>query len=101
MTSARFWKLHRLSYLIELTTAGALSIPPSARADNGGIAFAMMPQRPRATRTASNGPVYVYRCSVCGKKFNRKTMDGSLNEHKNPQGYPCYGRYGIYERTKY
>ena len=32
---------------------------------------------------------------------NMKTMDGSLNPHKNRQGYPCYGRYGVYVRTKY
>jgi predicted nucleotidyltransferase component of viral defense system len=88
-------------YLIELTTAGPLAIPLTARSVNGDLSFARVPPRPQATRTASSSPVYVYRCSVCGKTFNRKTMDGSLNEHKNPQGNPCYGRYGVYERTKY
>ena len=28
-------------------------------------------------------------------------MGGSLNPHKNRQGYPCYGRYGVYVRTKW
>jgi len=28
-------------------------------------------------------------------------MNGSLNPHKNRQGAPCYGQYGVYVRTKY
>ena len=55
----------------------------------------------RVARPASNGPVYVYRCPTCGKSFDRKNMDSSLNAHKNPRGYACPGRTGIYVRTKY
>jgi DNA-directed RNA polymerase subunit RPC12/RpoP len=44
---------------------------------------------------------YVYRCTVCGKTFPRKSMDGSLNAHKHPGGYECPGRTGVYVRTKY
>jgi len=88
-------------YLIELTAEGPLSIPPTARVDSSGLGGERVPSRRRYARTSSDGPVYVYKCSVCGRTFNRKTMDGSLNEHKTPQGYPCYGRYGIYDRMKY
>ena len=35
------------------------------------------------------------------KTFNKKKMDWTLNSHKNKQGNPCYGRYGVYVRTKY
>jgi hypothetical protein len=28
-------------------------------------------------------------------------MDSTLNPHKNPKGYDCYGRYGTYVRTKF
>ncbi len=42
----------------------------------------------------AQGPTYAYRRIVCRKIFNRKTMDGSLNPHKNRQGYPCCGRMG-------
>jgi hypothetical protein len=33
------------------------------------------------------------------RTFNKKRMNGSLN--KNRVGSPCYGRYGVYVRTKY
>lgn len=87
-------------YLIELTTAGPLSIPQTARTDNGGLSFGR-PMIRRVARPSSNAPVYVCRCPVCGKSFDRKSMDSSLNAHKNPRGYPCLGRTGIYVRTKY
>jgi hypothetical protein len=86
--------------LIELTTAGPLSIPQIARNDNGGLAFAR-PMARRTARAANGGPVYVYRCPICGKSFDRRSMDSSLNAHKSPHGYACPGRSGIYVRTKY
>jgi len=81
---------------IELTETGALYVAPS-------IATPRMRLAPRIgrQRTVSGGPTYVYRCSACGKIFNKKRMDPTLNAHKNKNGYPCYGRYGSYVRTKY
>lgn len=84
-------------YAVELTSAGPLNVAPST-------AMPRTPRMPRIRRTArsgAQGPTYVYRCSACGKTFNKKRMDGTLNAHKNRQGYPCYGRYGVYVRTKY
>jgi Nucleotidyl transferase AbiEii toxin, Type IV TA system/WYL domain len=78
-------------YAVELTSTGLLAVAPST-------AIPRMPNIRRAARTRHQGPTYVYRCTICGKTFNRKTMDGSLNPHKNRQGYPCYGRYGVYVR---
>jgi hypothetical protein len=82
-------------YAVELTSTGPLTVAPSTA----------MPRLPRirriATRTRHQGPTYVYRCTVCGKTFNKKRMDGALNPHKNRRGSPCYGRYGAYVRTKY
>lgn len=46
------------------------------------------------------GPVHLYRCPLCGKRFERKTDDGTLRAHMNPQGWSCSGRSGIYEGTK-
>jgi hypothetical protein len=44
----------------------------------------------------------VFKCSVCGKTFNKKSYDASLNKHKNNRtGYDCYGTFGTYVRTKY
>ena len=57
-------------------TSTAWSAPPAARAR-------------RAAPARSDGPTHVYRCTVCGKRFNGKTMDGTLNPHKTPRGYDC------------
>jgi hypothetical protein len=83
-------------YAVELTSTGPLNMAPSMAT----------PRMPRIVRTLaatgrSQGPTYVFRCTVCGKTFNKKKMDGTLNAHKNRSGSPCYGRYGTYLRTKY
>jgi DNA-directed RNA polymerase subunit RPC12/RpoP len=81
-------------YAVELTSSGPLAVAPSTAMPRiGGTR--------RTVRTRRQGPTYIYRCAVCGKTFNRQTMDSSLNPHKNSRGYPCPGRYGVYVRTKY
>jgi predicted nucleotidyltransferase component of viral defense system len=85
-------------YPIELTPSGPQIIPATSRSTE------MTTSRiPRVTRrpTASSGPTYVYRCTVCRKLFERKTQDSTLRLHKNPAGWACYGTYGTYVRTKY
>lgn len=59
------------------------------------------PARPRRVPSFSQGPKHTYSCPVCGKKFTRKNQDSQLNPHKSPAGYPCSGRHGIYEGTKW
>lgn len=92
-------------YLVELTPEGPLPVaqsaprPPTAGAALRGAGTAPKPRR--AAAAWGNGPTYVFRCTLCGKTFQRKSMDGSLNPHKHPGGYPCPGRVGIYVRTKY
>ena len=92
-------------YLVELSVEGPLPVAPSlARPAIDRPARQPRPA-PHARAFApprSNGPTYVYRCTVCGKTFNRKTMDSTLNPHKNARtGYDCYGTYGTYVKTKY
>ena len=82
-------------YVVELTSTGPLNFAPST---------AMSPPVYTSARSSASprqGPTYVYRCTVCKKTFDRKTMEGSLNPHKNSRGYPCPGRYGVFVRTKY
>jgi len=42
----------------------------------------------------------VFRCTVCGKEFERKTYVGALRAHKKSGGSNCYGRIGTYVRAK-
>ena len=92
-------------YLVELSSEGPLPVTAttaraiSAASPSWGPRTASRPRR--AASSPSYGPTYVFRCTACGKNFNRKTMDGSLNPHKNPNGYDCYGTYGTYVRTKF
>jgi len=84
---------------IELTPIGPQSIPPTTTRP-AGIAAPRTTTR-RRSRASSGGITYVFRCTVCGKLFERKSHDGTLRPHKNRAGYQCYGTYGTYVRTKY
>lgn len=79
-------------YVVELTSTGPLNVTPST-------AVPRMPRIRRVLRSRAQGPTYVFRCTTCGRTFNKKKMDGKLNAHKNRAGSQCYGRYGVYVRT--
>jgi len=97
---------------IELTPSGPQSIPHTTSSVAGGslgVRNTAVIGRSSGRRTArssslagASGPTYVFKCSACGKSFNKKTYDGTLNKHKNSRtGYECYGTFGTYVRTKY
>jgi hypothetical protein len=89
-------------YPIELTPTGLQSIPTTSGSPGGLVTRRASPAPRRTFRAvASSGPTYVFRCPVCGKTFNRKTYDATLNPHKNKSGYACYGTYGTYVKTTY
>lgn len=79
-------------YAIELTPSGMQAIPPTASAASGG-GFGSGYGATRRTRS-SFGPVYVYQCPRCSKKFERKNRNGALRAHKTPDGWNCSGRTG-------
>lgn len=89
-------------YAIELAVS-KVSIPQLSR---GSAAPAIRSgwgttrSRSHAARPRS-GPIYVFECGLCGKKFRRKSRDSHLNPHKNPDGWNCSGRTGLYVDTKY
>lgn len=98
---------------IELTPTGLQNIPRTTRSEpfggtSLGVPRPLRPLRPlprisssgSALRPAS-GPIYVFKCPVCGKSFDRKSYDTSMNKHKDRRtGFDCYGTYGEYVRTK-
>lgn len=84
-------------YPVELTPTGPQSIPSTSRST--GIVAPRTSTRRRSR--ASSGATYVFRCTVCGKLFERESYDGTLRPHKNRAGDQCYGTYGTYVRTKY
>lgn len=77
-------------YAVELSTGAAMlqSIPSQAR--------------PRGRRRRrSSGPVYVLRCTTCGREFRRKKNTGVLRRHKYPgSSMPCLGRSGVLVRVE-
>ncbi len=96
-------------YPIELTPEGPQSIPGKSSGSAGGLIVRRSAPVRRATpwrapkaSSFGGGPTYVFKCTVCGKSFNKKSYDSSLNPHKNTKtGYPCFGSFGTYVRTKY
>jgi hypothetical protein len=91
-------------YEIEITP-GPLPVTPAAPSPR--IERSLLHRRPAArglrlpAAPRRQGPIYVYRCTVCRKTFERRTMDSSLNPHKHARGYPCPGRVGVSVRTGY
>lgn len=87
------------TYAVELTPSGPMFIPPTERSATGGATLDGVGRRHAAS--TRSGPTYVYQCTLCGKKFRRKTRDSSLREHKTPDGWACRGRRGLYLTTEY
>jgi predicted nucleotidyltransferase component of viral defense system len=97
-------------YPIELTPEGPQNIPRTTGAARASVR-SVVPRSPAIRRAAprsatasgfGSGPTYVFKCAVCGKTFNKKTYDATLNPHKNSRtGYPCLGTHGALVRTKY
>jgi predicted nucleotidyltransferase component of viral defense system len=91
-------------YTIELNSAGNFPVQPTTRSGpdpepNFYSSFGAV-RVPRKSRS-SYGVKYIYRCPMCDKTFTRTKMDSKLNPHKDQFGYPCHGRTGYFEDTRY
>lgn len=75
-------------------------IPAGPAGASARPAAAPIYKAPRKT-IGTSGLRYVFRCAVCDKQFTRSTYDATLKAHKDKQGTPCYGRYGVYVTTNY
>ena len=85
-------------YVVELTPSGPISAPPVTRRSSSKSKSKIHSRSRR--RTSNFGQKYVFKCTICGKQFTRNSYNSSLNKHKNKEGYPCFGRTGIYITTK-
>ena len=86
-------------YAVELTPTGPIHAPLQSRS---GLTHTI--GRPFSNRRlGSSIPTlkYIIECSVCGKRFTRSKLDTTLNDHKDKNGHPCYGRHGHFIETKY
>ena len=91
-------------YVIEFTDNAPLSAPALEReraVSAAPVRRAAPPPRRSVGMFAAREPTHVFRCTVCGKTFKRKSYDAALNPHKNKQGLPCYGQYGVFVKTEY
>ena len=83
-------------YAIELTPMGPISAPPVSYAPRITSFKSVTPSR----TSTNSGPVYVYQCSLCTKRFEHSKRDATLRAHKDNNGWACSGRHGIWVETK-
>jgi predicted nucleotidyltransferase component of viral defense system len=90
-------------YVVELAPTAVGPIPPLARTTepSAGATRRDATSRIKQTFGSLRGPIHVYQCSMCGKRFERQSHDGVLRRHKTPQGWDCPGRTGDLVDTKY
>jgi len=88
-------------FAVELASV-ELAIRPISRTPAGWGALSL--SRPRAVSPARSrvpgGLTYVFQCGMCGKKFTRSALDGKLNAHKMPSGFPCPSKMGFLVTTR-
>jgi predicted nucleotidyltransferase component of viral defense system len=87
---------------IELTATGSVSIQQNvATSPTIHVRSRPTPRTVRPMSTFSQGPTYIYECSVCGKTFRRTSQTSRLNRHKDKMGYPCFGTMALLKHTEY
>ena len=88
----------RPRYRVELSAQGPMSIPDVVRTP-GMIRLPRL-SAPRRT-SAFKGPIHVYECTYCGKRFRRQQRNSKLKPHKDKNGWDCPGRTAYYVDTVY
>lgn len=83
-------------YTIELTAGERGAIPPVSTAS----IYSSYPTRHSRRSRVSSGPVYVYQCPICQKRFRHKKRNSRLGRHKSEQGWQCSGRTGYLIDTR-
>ena len=55
---------------------------------------------PRKSKITPPKMIYVFRCPMCNKKFNRVSSTPQFGQHKDRDGLPCGGT-PLFETTEY
>ena len=76
-------------YAVEFGAGGGGVIPPVSTGSPRS-AYRVASSRPRI----SSGPIYIYQCPMCDKRFRHKKRNPHLGPHKSQHGWPCSGRNG-------
>lgn len=85
----------RPRYPIEFSAQGPLRAAAQSRTlRSTGISAGLTRSR------AQTGLVHVYQCTRCRKELRHTKRNSTLRAHKDPYGYPCRGRRGIYLGTR-
>ena len=87
-------------YPVEIATNTSLETAPPV-VTGGGPRRASFGARRRSGVYRAGEMRYVFRCPMCHKLFRRSEYDGTLNSHKNKQGWPCYGTQGVFVKQEY
>ncbi|MEW6269194.1 MAG: nucleotidyl transferase AbiEii/AbiGii toxin family protein [Thermodesulfobacteriota bacterium] len=84
-------------YRIEFTPHGGLSAPPTRSPARIGSS------RPRPVGGGrGSGPVYVFECTYCGKRFRHAKNDPTIRKHKQRNvDWDCPGRRGHFVGTEW
>ena len=84
-------------WAIELSPVGMGPIPLGRV---GGLGLGLGRVGSRRSSKRDGRPVYVYECTVCGKRFERKRQNASTRPHRDRSGSPCPGRTSLLVETR-
>jgi len=79
---------------IEFSSQGPLHAPPQRTSSMSTTSRRTSPSSARPK------PTYIYQCNRCAKEFRHSRRNATLRSHKDPHGYACPGRRGIYIGTR-
>jgi len=82
-------------YRIEFSQTGLIRALPTPRGKSQSFSSGLKRGKTHF------GPIYIFECSLCGKKFKRKKYNSRLNPHKDKNGWSCPGRTGYFVETRY
>lgn len=85
-------------FAVELTQSGPTAVPQARFGKHQ--ALGTRSQR-SSQRLRSIGSRYVYKCTICGRRFVRTTRTATMRPHNDFHGWPCRGRRSVLVDTEW